>query len=76
MHRNQQLLKIRQIQRNKIFDAILKSIKGLLKEVHVSVHASVKTTSVFQRIGVSVLVPEDSSAFFEAIILQGSINLL
>ena len=37
-------MKIGQIQRNKIYEDILKSVKGLLKEVHVYVQASVKAS--------------------------------
>ena len=38
------LMKIGQIQRNKIYEDILKSVKGLLKEVHIHVQASVKAS--------------------------------
>ena len=37
-------MKIGQIQRNKIYEDILKSVKGLLEEVHVYVQASVKAS--------------------------------
>ena len=37
-------MKIGQIQRNKIYEDILKSVKGLLKEVHIYVQASVKAS--------------------------------
>ena len=59
---------MRQIQRNKISDTFVKSVNGLLKEVHLSVHASVQQLQCVRRIGVSVLVPKDSSAFTEAIV--------
>ena len=35
-------MKMGQIQRNKIYEVILKFVKGLLKEVHIYVQASVK----------------------------------
>ena len=38
------LMKIGQIQRNKIYEDILESVKGLLKEVHIYVQASVKAS--------------------------------
>ena len=55
-------MKIRKIQRNKIYDAFVKSVNVLLKEVHLSVHASVQQLQCVRRTGVSVLVPEDFSA--------------
>ena len=41
MHKNHRILMIRQIQRNKICDTLVKSVNGLMKEVHLSVQASV-----------------------------------
>ena len=37
-------MKIGQIQRNKIYEDILKFVKGLLKEVHIHVQALVKAS--------------------------------
>ena len=37
-------MKIGQIKRNKIYEDILKSVKGLLKEVHIYVQALVKSS--------------------------------
>ena len=53
-------MKTGQIQRIKISKVILKSVKGLLKEVHLYVHASVKASGC-QKCFDSVIVPEDSS---------------
>ena len=72
MHWNQRILKIQQIQRNKIFDTLVKPINGLLKKVHHSVEASVHLLQCLKRFTISVLVPEDSSAFSEAILLERS----
>ena len=72
---NHHVLKIQQIHKNKISDAFLKSVKGLPKEAHLSVHTAVKQLQCVRRIGVSFLVPEGSSAFSEAIFLEVSNNL-
>ena len=37
-------MKMGQIQKNKIYEDILKSVKGLLKKVHIYVQASVKAS--------------------------------
>ena len=69
---NQQILKMRQIQRNKIYDALVKSVNGLLKEVHLSVQASIHLLPCFKWFNVSVLVRKDSSAFTDVILLERS----
>ena len=51
-----------QIQRNKIYKTLLKSVKGSLKEVHQMFMPQWKLLSVSVS-GVSVLVPVDSSVF-------------
>ena len=60
---NQQLLEIKANTKKQNIQCNSEFVIGLLKETHVSVHASIKTTSMFHRIEVSVLVTEDSSAF-------------
>ena len=51
-------MKIGQIQRNKIYEVILKSVKGLLKEVHIYVQASVKSSG-FRSIWFCIKVPQE-----------------
>ena len=48
MYRNQQIMKMRQIQRNKIYDILVKSVNMLLEEVHISVQASVNLPQCFK----------------------------
>ena len=72
MHKNQQIMKIRQIQRNKIYDTLVKSVNGLPERSSHQCSSLSKSTLVFQVVNVSVLVPKDSSAFTEAILLERS----
>ena len=69
---NQHILKMRQIQRNKIYDTLVKFVNGLLKEVYLSVQASVHLLQCFKWFNVSVLVSKDSSAFTKAILMERS----